>query len=423
MYKKTTLKNGLRVMTIPLKGTETVTAMVLVSAGSDYETKNINGLSHFLEHMCFQGTAKRPNTGDVSRELDELGAQSNAFTSKEYTGYWAKAHSKHLPKLIDIISDIYQNPIFTEDAIQREKGVVIEEMKMYEDLPQAKVGEVFEELLYGKDQPAGWPIIGREDIVRNLTQRDLIDYRTKHYVAKGTVVVIAGKINENKTIKLVEESFKDISKAKKDSKVKTKESQKSPQIKIHYKETDQAHIIIGFRAFPLGHKNNYKVSALGTVLGSGMSSRLFRKLRDELGLCYYVKAGHDVSLDRGYFAIASGVAKDRIKEAITAILNECKKMKEELVGEIELKKAKELKTSGLYLNLETSDQYADFYAFPELLGQKVKTPEEKVKKIESVKSRDIMEVAKEIFKKEGLNLAIVGPYKDEEEFEEILKKF
>lgn len=409
-------------MTIPLKGTETVTAMVLVSAGSDYEDKKINGLSHFLEHMCFQGTVRRPNTGDVSRELDGLGAQSNAFTSKEYTGYWAKAHSKHLPKLVDIISDIYQNPIFNEDAIKREKGVVIEEIKMYEDLPQAKVGEVFEELLYG-DQPAGWPIIGKESIVRGLSQKELVDYRTKHYVAKGTVVVIAGKINENKTIKLVEESFRDISKAKKDSKVKTKESQKSPQIKIHYKETDQAHIIIGFRAFPLGHKNNYKVSTLETVLGGGMSSRLFRKLRDELGLCYYVRVGHDASLDRGYFAIASGVAKDRVKEAIIAILNECKKVKEELVGETELKKAKELKTSGLYLNLETSDQYADFYAFPELLGQKIRTPEEKVKKIESVRSKDIMEVAKEIFKKEGLNLAIVGPYKDTKEFEEILRNF
>jgi predicted Zn-dependent peptidase len=419
-YTKTTLKNGLRVITVPLKNTETVTAMVLVSAGSDYETKEINGLSHFLEHMCFQGTVKRPNTGDVSRELDELGAQSNAFTSKEYTGYWAKAQSKHLPKLIDIVSDIYQNPIFTEDAIQREKGVVIEEMKMYEDLPQAKAGEVFEELMYG-DQPAGWPIIGRENIVRNLTQKDLIHYRTKHYVAKGTVVVVAGKINEAKTIKMVDEAFKNISKAKKEKKINVKESQKTPQVKIHYKETDQAHIIIGFRAFPLGHKDNYKVGGLESVLGHGMSSRLFRKMRDELGLCYYVRAGHDASLDRGYFAIASGVAKDRVKEAILAILAECRKMKEELVSDTELKKAKELRTSGLYLGLETSDQYADFYAFPELLGQKIKTAEERVKKIESIKPKDVMQAAKEIFKNEGLNLAIVGPYKDTKEFEEIFK--
>ncbi len=420
-FKKTTLKNGLRIITVPLKNTETVTAMVLVSAGSDYETKEINGLSHFLEHMCFQGTVKRPNTGDVSRELDELGAQNNAFTSKEYTGYWAKAHSKHLPKLIDIVSDIYQNPIFTPDAIAIEKGVVIEEMKMYEDLPQSKVGEVFEELLYGLDQPAGWPVIGREHIVRNLTKQDLIDYRTKHYVAKGTVVVVAGKINEAKTIKLVADAFKNISKAKKDKKIKTKEAQKSPQVKLFYKETDQAHLIIGFRAFPIGHKDNHKLGLLESVLSHGMSSRLFRKLRDDLGLCYYVRAGHDASLDRGYFAISSGVAKDRVKEAILAILAECRKMKEELVSDTELKKAKELRTSGLYLGLETSDQYADYVAFPELLGQKIKTPAEKVKKIESVKSKDVLTVAREIFVNAGLNLAIVGPYKDPKEFEEILK--
>lgn len=419
-YKKTTLKNGLRIVTVSLKNTETVTAMVLVSAGSDYETKEINGLSHFLEHMCFQGTKNRPNTGDVSRELDELGAQSNAFTSKEYTGYWAKAQSKHLPRLVDIISDIYQNPNFKVEAIEKEKGVVIEEMKMYEDLPQAKVGEVFEELLYG-DQPAGWPIIGRENIVKNLTAKNLSDYRTKHYVAKGTVVVIAGKINEGKTIKMVEAAFKDISKAKKEAKLKTKESQKLPNVKIHYKETDQAHIIIGFRGFPLGHKDNYKVGVMESVLGHGMSSRLFRKMRDELGLCYYVRAGHDAALDRGYFAISSGVAKDRVKEAIIAILEECKKMKDELVQEGELKKSKELRTSSLYLNLESSDQYADFFAFPEIYGQKVRTPEERVKRIESVKPKDIMAVAKEIFKNEGLNLAIVGPYKDEKEFLEILK--
>ena len=419
-YNKTVLKNGLRVITIPMNGTETVTAMVLVGAGSDYETKEINGLSHFLEHMCFQGTVSRPNTGDVSRELDELGAQSNAFTSKEYTGYWAKASSKHLPKLIDIISDIYQNPIFKDEAIAREKGVVIEEIKMYEDLPQVKVGEVFEELLYG-DQPAGWPIIGTEEIVRSLTRDDLVKYRTKHYIASNTIVVVAGKISEAKTIKLVTNAFQNIPKSKKEKKQKTKESQTKPQVKIHYKDTDQAHIIIGWRSNPVGHKDNHKIGIMETVLGHGMSSRLFHKLRDELGLCYYVRAGHDKSMDRGYFAVASGVAKDRVKEAIGAILNECKKLKEELVSQAELMKAKELKSSGIYLGLESSDQFADFYAFQDIYNQKIKTPDEVVKRIESVKASDIKKMAIETFKNSNLNLAIVGPYKDAKEFEDILK--
>lgn len=419
-YKKTTLKNGLRVITVPMKGTETVTAMVLVAAGSDYETKDINGISHFLEHMCFQGTEKRPNTGDVSRELDELGAQSNAFTSKEYTGYWAKAHSKHLPKLVDIISDIYQNPVFNRDAMEREKGVVIEEIKMYEDLPQAKVGEVFEGLLYG-DQPAGWPIIGHENIVRAITRENLIDYRKKHYTAKNTIVVIAGKIDEKKTIKNVTEAFKDIPAPKRGKKEKTKESQNAPAIKLHYKDTDQAHIILGWRSLPIGHKDNTKMALLDTLLGHGMSSRLFRKLRDDLGLCYYVRSGHDKALDRGYFAIASGVSKGRVKEAIVAILAECKKLATELVSATELKKAKELRTASLFLGLESSDEYADFFAFQDIYDRKIEVPAEKVKRIEKVTAKDVQKMAQNTFKTGTLNLAIVGPYKDPKEFEDILK--
>ncbi len=419
-YKKTTLKNGLRVITVPMKNTETVTAMVLVAAGSDYESKEINGLSHFLEHMCFQGTEKRPNTGDVSRELDSLGAQSNAFTSKEYTGYWAKSHAKHLSKIVDLISDIYQNPIFKEDAIQREKGVVIEEIKMYEDLPQVKVGEIFEELLYG-DQPAGWPVIGNEKNVRALTRENLIEYRKKHYTAKNTIVVVAGKINERDTIKMVSGAFLNIHATKKEKKTKTRESQNAPQIKLHFKETDQAHIVLGFRSNPIGHKDNHKMGILETLLGHGMSSRLFRKLRDELGMCYYVRAGHDKALDRGYFAISSGVAKDRVAEAIKAILDECKRLIEERVFPEELEKAKELRTSGLYLNLESSDSYADFFAFQDIYNQKIQTPEERVRKIESVTARDVQEMAKKTFRKATLNLAIVGPYKNIKEFEKALK--
>lgn len=419
-YKKTILKNGLRVITVPLKNTETVTAMVLVGAGSDYETKEINGLSHFLEHMCFQGTKRRPNTGDVSRELDSLGAQSNAFTSKEYTGYWAKSHNKHLSKLVDIISDIYQNPIFKEDAIAREKGVVVEEIKMYEDLPQVKVGEVFEELLYG-DQPAGWPVIGNEKNVKALTQTNLVEYRKKHYVAENTIVIVAGKIDTAQAVKMISTSFADIHTTKKQKRAKTKESQKAPQVKIHFKETDQAHIIIGFRSLPTGHKDNHKMGILETILGQGMSSRLFKRLRDELGLCYYVRASHDKAMDRGYFAVASGVAKDRVQEAISAILDECKKVMKERIYPEELLKAKELRTSSIYLNLESSDSYADFYAFQDIFDQPIQTPEEKVKKIESVTARDVQEMAKKTFKNSTLNLSIVGPYKNEKEFLEVLK--
>jgi predicted Zn-dependent peptidase len=418
-YKKTTLKNGLRIITVPMKEAKAVTVMTLVSAGSDYETKDINGLSHFLEHMCFQGTKNRPNTGDISRELDALGAQSNAFTSKEYTGYWAKAQKKHLPKLIDIVGDIYQNSIFDEDAMRREKGVVVEEMKMYEDLPQVKAPEVFEELLYG-DQPAGWPVIGKEEVVKAITKEKLLDYRKKHYVAKGTVVVISGGFDEIKTIEMVKKAFESISKSKKEKQVITKESQEKPEIKIHYKETDQAHIVLGFRSENLKFKDNHKIGLLETILGQGMSSRLFKRMRDDLGICYYVRASNESYLDRGHFTISSGVSKDRIKEGIEAILAELGKIKEEIVSKEELDKAKEFKVGNMYLSLETSDSFADFYSIQELMNLKVKTPEEKAKKIQSVTAKDIQNMAKKLFVNQNLNLAIVGPYKDTKEFVDIL---
>ena len=419
-YKKHTLPNGLRVITTSARSSEAVTVMVLVRAGSDYENKEINGLSHFLEHMCFQGTKNRPNTGDVSRELDSLGAESNAFTGKEYTGYWAKAHNKHLPKLIDIVSDIYLNPVFNKDAMEREKGVVIEEMKMYEDMPHMKVGEVFESLMYG-DQPAGWPIIGNEKNVRALTQKDLEDYRNKHYTARNTLVVVSGNFNEKEALKLIKKAFKDLKKGTRNVPAKTKEITSSSPVKIFYKETDQAHLVLGFKAFDIKNKKNDKLSILDTVLGKGMSSRLFKRLRDELGLCYYVRSGADASADRGYFAISTGVAKDRIKEAIQAVLGEIKKILKEEVNNIELLKAKELKVGNMYLSLETSDAIGDFYAYQELFDLKVQNPDERAKTLNKVTAKEIRKIAEEVFDPKTLRLAIVGPYKNREEFEEILK--
>ncbi|MEI6479020.1 MAG: pitrilysin family protein, partial [bacterium] len=409
-FKKITLKNGLRIITVPMKNTETVTVMTLVKAGSDYETKDINGISHFLEHMCFQGTVSHPNSGDISKELDALGAQSNAFTSKEFTGYFAKAHKKHFPKILDIVSDIYLNPIFKDDAIEREKGVVVEEIKMYEDLPQHKVGEVLEELLYG-DQPAGWPIIGSEKNVRSFTKEQIVDYRRRHYTAKNTILVIAGGINSKKAEVLAKKHFLTVEDGSKNKHKKTDDTQSKSNIKLHFKETDQAHIVLGFRSFDIKNKDNPKISVLEAILGRGMSSRLFRKLRDDLGICYYVRSGNDTADDRGVFAVSSGLSKDRVNIGIEAILGEIKKIKTELVPSEELRKAKDLMIGNMYLSLETSDSYADFYSFQDLYDLKIKSPEEKADRIEKVSAKDVMDVANKIFNQENMNLAIVGPFK------------
>lgn len=414
-FKKTTLKNGLRIITVPMKDNPTVTVMVLVEAGSKYETKAKNGLSHFLEHMCFKGTTTRLNTFAISSELDSIGAQSNAFTSTEYTGYYAKAEHRYLPKILDVVTDIYLNPTFPETELEKEKGVIIEEINMYEDMPHRKVAEIFEELLYG-DQPAGWPIIGNKENVKKMTRKDLVSYRNAHYVASSTLVVVSGKMNEKNVIEEVKKKFADISTGKKDDKKKVKESQKTPQVKIEFKKTDQTHFVLGFRALDTHDKRNWALAVLSTVLGKGMSSRLFIKMREELGICYYVRSSVSTATDHGYFSIGAGVGNKRAKEAVQVLCEELKKIKTHSITSAELKKAKDFMIGNLALDLESSDDYADFYGFQEIYREPLLTREDHVRKIEAVTVKDVENVMATIFQKKGMNLAVIGPYKSKEDF-------
>ncbi len=419
-FKKTVLKNGLRVITVPMKGNPAVTVMAMVETGSKYETKDINGLSHFLEHMMFKGTPKRPTAKSISKELDGLGADYNAFTSTEYTGYYAKVENRHLDQAIDIISDLYLNPLFKQEEIDKERGVIIEEIKMYNDLPQSQVEEVFDNLLYG-DVPAGWPVIGPEENIRKFKREDFLQYRKDHYVAESTVVVVSGDIKEKDVIKKVEKLFKDIPTSKNKDKLPVKESQNKPNIRIQYKDTSQSHIILGFRSFGTRDKRGPVMSVLNTILGQGMSSRLFTKMRDELGICYYVRSSNSSYDDHGYLAIKAGVDNTRVAIAIENIMIELNKLKNELVSKEEIKKAKDFISGGMALGLETSDSRADYVAFQELLRKDIKTPEEKLKEINKVTPKQVKDLANEILVENTLNLAMIGPYKDEKEFLPFLK--
>ena len=419
-FHKKVLRNGMRVITVPMKDTKTVTVMVMVEAGAEYETKKINGLSHFLEHMCFKGTTKRPGPKIISTEFDEMGAESNAFTGNEYTSYYAKAHAKHLPKMLDLISDLYLDPLLPTDELQKEKGVVIEEINMYEDIPQHKVEDILDKLLYG-DQPAGFTILGPKENIQRLKREDLMAYRRKHYVAKGTVLVVAGKINEKKLYPAIEKAFSNIPKDRKHPKSKTRVSQSKPKVMIHYKETDQAHLRLAFRTYDLYDERNWPLSVLATVLGAGMSSRLFQKMRDELGLCYYINAQNRSATDHGQFVVSIGSNKDKVEEAIVAIVEELRNIIRDPVSEEELKKAKEFSIGHLFLGLESSDDFTTFYGFQELFHKKMITPEEWTRKIKKVTARDVQKMAREIFKTAKMNLAAVGPFKSGKKFLPLLK--
>ncbi len=403
-----------------MKDNPTVTVLVLVEAGSKFETKEINGLSHFLEHMYFKGTTKRPKAIDISKELDSIGSQYNAFTAQEYTGYYAKSDEKHFKKIFDIVSDIYLNSTFPESEMQKEKGVIIEEINMYEDLPNRHVQDLMMELLYG-DQPAGWNIAGEKKNILKMKRDDFIKYKKMHYLPESTVVIVSGKVAEKMVMQEINKIFGKISRGQKSPKVKVTESQDKPKVLTKFKKTDQTHFVLGVRTYDLFDKKNVLLSILSGILGGGMSSRLFQKLREEMGVGYYVRAYNDAYTDHGFFQISAGVDNKRINEVIKAVLEECKILKENLVTEEELNKVKEYLIGNMKLSLESSDDIANFYGGQELLKHEIKSAEEKADEIRKVTAEQIKMLANNIFKNKKLNLALIGPFKEKTQFLKILK--
>ncbi|MEY2672121.1 MAG: hypothetical protein RL687_545 [Candidatus Parcubacteria bacterium] len=417
--KKKILKNGLRVVTVPMKDNPTVTVLVLVGTGSDYETKDINGISHFLEHMCFKGTVKRPTAQSISHELDALGSQYNAFTDHEMTGYYAKADSKKFKQIFDVVSDIYLNSTFPETEMEKEKGVIVEEINMYEDMPQSHVQDMFQEALYG-DQPAGWNIAGPKENIKKMTRNDFVKYKNAHYVAGSTVIVVAGNVTEKEVNEQVKKYFGDISSSVKGKKKKTIDRQTEPVVLMKHKSTDQTHFVLGMRTFDMFDSRNPILSVISGILGAGMSSRLFIKLREDMGVAYYVRSYNHTSLDHGVFQVSAGVNNSRTKEVVSEILKECAKLKTELVSDLELKKVKSFLSGNMKMSLEATDDIASYYGTQELMKGDMKTIEERIKLIEKVTSADIKKTAQKIFVNKNLTLAIIGPDKDSDSYKNIL---
>lgn len=414
-FKKHILNNGLRVITVPMQDNPSVTILVMAEAGSKYETKESSGISHYLEHMVFKGTSKRPKASDISRELDSVGANYNAFTSREYTGYYVKADRRHIDLVLDVVSDMYTDPIFDEKEMAKEKGVIIEELRMYKDLPHRHVHDVFNALLYG-DQPAGWDVGGTEDTVRSFAREQLISYKTKNYTIDSSAIVVAGAFDESKILDMISRSFSGIDNQKRESKKPVSESQNEPKINLVYKETDQAHMVIGVRTFSIFDPRIPVMEVLVAILSGGMSSRLFSKMRDELGICYYVRANHDALTDHGYLAISAGLDSSRVEEGIKELLLQCKRLAKEMVSDEELKKAKDYISGTTMLDLETSDSRAYHAAYYEALKHHVETPEEMLSKIQKVTATEIRDLARQIFRDESLNMAMISRFKDDSVF-------
>ncbi|MFA5248521.1 MAG: pitrilysin family protein [Patescibacteria group bacterium] len=418
-FKAKTLPNGLHFLSAPIPAAKTVTILMMYGTGSKYESRAQNGLSHFVEHMLFKGTEKRRTALKISRELDSLGGEFNAFTSKEYTGYYIKVGSQKIGAAIDLLSDMLLNSHFFQADIDREKGVIIEEINMYHENPMMYIEDVFESCLYG-DSPAGWDIAGPKENIINFKRQDFLDYFNSQYGVGSAVLCLAGDVNE-KTEKLATNFFKPLKRSIFKDKVQIIEAQKVPAAKTHYKEGSQANLAIGVRAFDNFHPDKIALKVLGVILGGSMSSRLFTEIREKRGLAYFVHTNCEFHTDTGYLVTYAGIPVGKKDEAIEVILAEYKKLRTTLVSGEELTRAKDLIKGHTIIGLEQSDNLANWYCQQAIMKSKIMSPKAYFKRLDAITAEDLRRVAKEIFKNENLNLAIIGPFKDVAALEKMLK--
>ncbi|OGG07737.1 hypothetical protein A2872_02115 [Candidatus Gottesmanbacteria bacterium RIFCSPHIGHO2_01_FULL_42_12] len=419
MFQKTVLDNGVRVVTVPMNSVQSAAALVMVKTGSRYEVKKTNGISHVLEHMALKRTNNYPNKFQIDTLLDSIGSSHNAFTSKEYTGFYVKAESRHLELILNILSGVVTDPLLDKDDLENEKKTIIEEINMYEDQPQAKVGELYEELLFAPN-PLGWPIAGTRETVAALSREDIMGYIKNKYAAQNLVVGVAGNITALTSSQL-NRYFEGIKIGEKSQFENLKVEQDRPKSLIFDKKTDQAHLCLGVRGYNIAHPDRYALSLLSIILGGNSSSRMFIEIREKRGLAYYVGSGAEEFADVGYFVTQAGLRIDSVPDAIKVMLGEFDKIKNEKISDEELRRAKDYWRGKMALSLEDSFRVASFYASSELLEDKIETPEEIMKKVDAVTTTDIQRVAKDIFVNGKLNLAVIGPFKDSARFDKILR--
>lgn len=421
MYKLKTLKNGLTLITVDLPHLDSVTTMVAVGAGSRYESKKINGISHFLEHMFFKGSRKYPSAEMIATLVDGIGAINNAGTDKEVTFYWIKSASKHLDLSSDILSSMIKESLLSEEEVEREKGVIVEELRMYRDNPTRYIWDLYERLQFG-DQPLGWDIGGEEKTVTSLNRQNFIDYMNSLYSPKNMVLVYVGKLPQN-IEGLAQKYFLDLPhRAQYPCKPYKKTKQTKPKVNIFYKKTDQANLILGVEAYNRYDHKKYAARVLAMILGEGMSSRLFIQVRERRGLAYSVNASHNYYKDTGAFVAYAGLKLEKVYEGLEVIRSELLRVSQENVTDNELKKAKEAIRGRLAIRAESTNFLAEYYGLNFVLDREIESFDEFLKKIDVVTAQDIRKVAQELFDKNKFNLQVIGPFKSSAKFEAILNK-
>lgn len=408
---------------------QSVTVLALVNAGSRYEPSEWWGISHFLEHMVFKGTKNYPDAQALSGAVDAVGAKFNAFTSKEYTGYYVKAAAKRLRLALDVVSDMLLTPALRQEDIDREKGVIIEEINMYADMPSSHIGNLFEQMMFQMGT-LGHDVIGNKQTVSSLKSSDFQAYINQWYGLRNVVLILAGDdqvLQQTQTLELVQEMFSKGESSTRQAAQFNEHLGPAPvtdqKILVEFKQTEQAHFILGFPSVPRTDKYRHALSLLGIILGGGMSSRLFSEVREKRGLCYYIHSDTDFYHDTGIFGASAGVDPQRVEEAVQVTVEEFMSLvnSKKPPTEAELRKAKEFIAGKFVLDLEDSESVAQYYGMKQLLLRQVETPDELLKRYMAVTLEDVQCIAQQVIQPEQMRFAIIGPFQKPEQFQKLMR--
>jgi predicted Zn-dependent peptidase len=418
VFEKHTLDNGLRVLTADMPQAQSVTCFVMLAAGSRYETRETNGIAHFTEHMLFKGTERRPTAREISGEIDAIGGEFNAFTSKEFTGYFVRCAAESRSVALDVLVDMLRDSSFDPEEVEREKGVINEEMNMYLDTPRDLIDDIYEGELYG-DQPLGWTILGRREAISDATRDTFLEYVGRWYRPERMVVGVGGRIDGD-LMSEIESLVGDMSANGAGGPAPADAPERRKRLKVQHKDSDQAHLCLGVPSYPIDHPDRYVLNLLATVLGGGMSSRLWTEVRERRGLAYYVFGTNHSYTDTGSLYSQAGVDIDRIDEAVTTIKDELTRIAEEPVPSDELEKARSYAKGRFVLQTESPQGMIGFGLRREVLEGRVAEPQEVLAGYEAVTAGDVHRVAGEVVGSDALTLAVIGPFEDEERFQKLL---
>jgi predicted Zn-dependent peptidase len=415
VYKKTTLDNGLRILTTPMPHTRSVGVAILTGIGSRYERVAERGISHFIEHMMFKGTPRRPTAQEIAEAIEGLGGVINASTDNEVTTYWAKVASHHLPIALDVLVDMFRNSKFDPVELEKEREVIIQEISRMMDMPESWVHSLIGEIVW-PDHPVGWDTAGTKESVSAITRQNMLDYIDLGYVPRNTVISLAGNLETDRVVEQLERDLGAWKAAPQPGFVAVREAGTGPFWRVEFRETEQAHLCLGLRGLSSNHADRFKLRILNVVLGEGMSSRLFLEIREKRGLAYSVGSYTTSMRDTGAIILYAGVPPQKAGDVVTAMLEQLDLLRTKQVPEPEIVKAKEFTKGRILLRMEDTFSNAAWYGQQEVADDPVLTVDQVVQYIDAVTAADVQTMAQRLFSQQALNLALIGPFKTDSAF-------